>query len=84
MSYIDVIGFGAGALTVIAFVPQVVKIWKTKSTEDISLAMFIILISGAVLWLVYAVLINSFPVIFTNLFILSLASIILFFKFKYG
>ena len=84
MVYVEILGYVAGILTVFAFLPQVIKIWKTKSTKDISLATFIILIVGAVLWLVYAVLIKSFPMVITNLFILVLASIILHFKLKYG
>ncbi len=83
MDYTTILGFLAGILVVIAYLPQVVKTWKTKSTKDISLGMFSILCVGVFLWLVYGILIKSLPIIFTNVSIFILASIILIFKIKY-
>ena len=53
MDYVMILGFVAGALAIIAYIPQVVKIWKTKSTKDISLGMFAILSTAVFLWLIY-------------------------------
>ena len=83
MVYVEVIGFLAGILTTIAFIPQVIKVWKTKSTKDISLIMFIVLCTGIFLWLVYGILISSLPVILANIVTFILALIILIFKIKY-
>jgi MtN3 and saliva related transmembrane protein len=77
------LGFAAGTLTTIAFVPQVVKIWKSKHAHDISLAMFAIFSSGVALWLVYGILIGSLPVILANGITLTLALAILLLKLKY-
>lgn len=84
MDYIILIGALAGILTTTAFLPQVIKAWKTKQTKDISLGMFAILTIGVALWLVYGILINSLPVIIANVvtFILALAILILKIKYK--
>ncbi len=81
--YVTLLGFIAAALTTAAFIPQVLKTWKTKKTEDISLAMFIAFSAGVFLWLVYGLLINSTPVIAANLVTFVLATIILVFKIRY-
>lgn len=83
MNIIRLIGLVAGVLTTISFLPQVIKTWKEKKTKDISLAMYSIFCLGIFLWVIYGFLINDLPVIATNIGILSLASIILFFKIKY-
>ncbi|HEX8452867.1 MAG TPA: SemiSWEET transporter [Longimicrobium sp.] len=60
------IGYVAGALTVISFLPQVVRVWKTKRTNDLSLGMFVILITAGALWITYGVITSDWPVIATN------------------
>ncbi|MEO1625634.1 MAG: SemiSWEET transporter [Bacteroidota bacterium] len=77
-------GLFAGVLTTIAFVPQVYQTWKSKSAKDLSLGMLLILIAGLILWLIYGLFLNAMSIIFTNSAVLVLASILLFFKFKYG
>lgn len=83
MTTIDLLGLVAGTLTTAAFVPQVVKIWRTRSTDDISLGMFSLFNAGLVLWLGYGFLIGSVPIVVSNLVTLALALIILFFKLRY-
>lgn len=83
MNYIELIGFGAAICTTIAFLPQAIKTWKTKSAEDLSLFMFLIFSVGIVLWLVYGILISSIPMILANAFTFVLAASILYFKIKY-
>lgn len=80
---ITAIGLLAGTLTTIAFLPQVIKTWKTKSTRDVSLEMFVIFCSGVFLWIVYGAFIGDLPIVAANIVTLSLASTILFFKLKY-
>jgi len=77
------LGFLAAFLTTIAFLPQVIKIWQTRKTRDISLITYIILFTGVFLWLVYGFLIENSPLIFANLATLILVSFILFLKIKY-
>ena len=83
MTTADLLGLVAGALTTAAFVPQVVKTWRTRSTHDISLGMFALFNTGLVLWLAYGVLIGSWPIVLTNVVTLALALTILFFKLRY-
>ncbi len=77
------IGFLAASLTTVAFVPQVIKTWKTKSTEGVSLGMYVIFCLGLFLWLVYGISKNDFPVIAANAATLLLAMTILYFKFSF-
>ncbi len=78
------IGFAAAALTTLAFLPQVIKTWRSRSTGDISLSMFIAFTAGVLLWTVYGILISSPPVIVANSVVLVLAGIILVLKIKHG
>jgi MtN3 and saliva related transmembrane protein len=80
----DLLGLAAGALTTIAFVPQVVRIVKTRSAHDISWWMFGLFSAGVVLWLWYGMMLQALPVIVANVITLALALAILFLKWRYG
>jgi MtN3 and saliva related transmembrane protein len=84
MSAIDLIGFAAGTLTTISFLPQVVKVWRTQSAEDLSMGMFTLFGSGVFLWLVYGLAVGSLPVIVANAITFVLAAIIVALKLRYG
>jgi MtN3 and saliva related transmembrane protein len=77
------LGLIAGALTTLAFIPQVIKIWKTKHATDISLGMFAIFSCGVLLWLFYGIEIDAIPVIVANAITLGLSLTILVFKLRY-
>ena len=77
------IGLGAAGLTTAAFLPQVIKIWRTRRTRDISFGMFLVLCLGICLWLVYGILRGDLPLILANAVTLVLAGTILVFKLKY-
>ena len=79
----ETLGYMAGILTTIAFVPQVLQIYKTKSAKDVSLAMFLLFTTGVGMWLLYGIKSNAVPVIAANSITLILSMVILFFKFKY-
>ena len=81
---ITAIGLVAGALTTVAFVPQVVKTVRTGSTSDISLGMFLILVAGIIAWLIYGIVIGDLPLIVSNAVTFVLAGTILFYKIKNG
>jgi len=84
MSAVTAIGLFAAVLTTIAFVPQVLKTWRTQSTADISLGMFSILVTGIAAWLLYGALIGDLPLVLANAVTLLLAGAILFFKIRNG
>lgn len=78
------IGLAAALLTTIAFLPQAIKTWRTRSARDISLGMFVALVTGICLWLVYGLLIGDLPLILANGVTLVLAGSILVFKLRFG
>ena len=82
MNIINIIGISAGLCTTIAFVPQVVKVTKTKKTHGISLWMYIIFIIGIFLWLIYGILIKSYEIIFANTITFPLAIYVLVYVIK--
>jgi MtN3 and saliva related transmembrane protein len=85
MSYLSaVVGFIAAILTTVAFVPQVMKIWRTRSAKDVSLGMYTLFTIGVVLWLVYGILIDSWPIILANCVTVLLAGVVLLMKVKFG
>jgi MtN3 and saliva related transmembrane protein len=81
--WIDTIGLIAGLLTTTAFIPQVVKIYRTKSGNDISARMFSLFSAGIVLWLIYGILLRSLPLILSNAITLALSLTILALKIRY-
>lgn len=81
---IDSIGLLAGLLTTTAFVPQVWKIYRTKSGQDISGRMFSIFSVGIVLWLIYGIFLESLPLILSNAVTLLLSLAILALKLRYS
>jgi MtN3 and saliva related transmembrane protein len=80
----ELIGIVAGLLTTVAFLPQAVKIWRSKSAKDVSLAMFVCFCAGIVLWVIYGFMLGALPVILANVVTLCIASTILVFKIRYG
>jgi MtN3 and saliva related transmembrane protein len=76
------IGYFAAAFTTIAFIPQALKVYKSKHTKDISLGMFSLLNIGLILWLSYGILIFSAPIIIANAATILLAVYIFYMKLK--
>ncbi|MCX8500197.1 MAG: SemiSWEET transporter, partial [Alphaproteobacteria bacterium] len=64
---VTLIGLLAGALTTFSFAPQLYRSIKTKSVADVSLGMYSAMVTGVVLWEIYAIMINSLPLIITNI-----------------
>lgn len=79
----EIIGLIAAVLTTSAFVPQVYKVWKSKSTESLSLTMYLAFFVGIVLWLVYGIHLNSLAMILSNTVTGALALILIVLKLKY-
>lgn len=77
------IGIAAAILTTAAFAPQAIQAWRTRSTRDVSLTMFLLMVSGILLWLVYGILIGDLPLILANAVTLLLAGAILVAKIRF-
>lgn len=83
MDETNLLGLMAGALTTVAFLPQVVKTWRSRSAGDISLVMFALFSLGVFLWIVYGFRVGAVPVIVANVVTLLLSMTILVFKIRY-
>jgi MtN3 and saliva related transmembrane protein len=80
---LEILGMCAGACTTMSFVPQIKKVWETKSTKDISIHMYIIYSSGLLLWTIYGFLIGSISLILANFVTLIFALCILGMKLRW-
>lgn len=83
MDSIEIIGLVAAVCTTTAFVPQVYKVFKTKSTADISLTMYSVLFVGLVLWFFYGVEKDSLAIMLANAITGILVGCVIIFKLKY-
>lgn len=77
------IGMAAAVLTTAAYAPQAFKVWRSRSTRDISLAMFGMMVTGIALWLAYGLLIGDLPLILANGVTLLFAGAILVAKLRF-
>lgn len=83
MELMTLIGLAAGFCTTAAFLPQVIKTWKSRSAKDLSLGMYSIFCTGVLLWLIYGIMNSDLPIILANAITLILAVSILFFKLTF-
>ncbi|MFO1379006.1 MAG: SemiSWEET transporter [Chitinivorax sp.] len=84
MNWITLVGMVAGICTTLAFVPQVLQVYRSRSAKDISLGMYAIFLSGVVLWLIYGVMIDAMPIIVANAVTMILAGAVLLAKLRFG
>lgn len=83
MNWIEIVGHFGAFLSSITFIPQVFKAWQTKSVGDLSLNMMLIVITSTVVWLVYGIALNLWPVIVANAIIFFLSALLIVFKFSF-
>jgi MtN3 and saliva related transmembrane protein len=83
MGFTEILGYAAGFVTTLTFLPQVIKTWKEKSSKDISLMMFLIAAANEIMWVAYGILKNDMVIILTNVVVLLLSSIMITLKLKY-
>lgn len=84
MTWIEIAGHTGAFLSSVTFVPQVYKVWKSKSVGDLSLTMMLIVFSSTLIWLIYGYSLNLLPVIICNSIICALSVLLIYFKFAYG
>jgi MtN3 and saliva related transmembrane protein len=80
---IDLVGFAAGILTTIAFIPQVWHSWQTRDLSGVSLRMYGLFTLGVSLWLIYGVAMRSLPITIANAVTLLLAGLVLSLKLRH-
>jgi MtN3 and saliva related transmembrane protein len=84
ISPVTMLGLCAAFCTTAAYLPQALKTWRTRSTADISLGMFALMVFGVALWLVYGVAQGDLPIILANGVTLALTGVILGLKLRHG
>lgn len=84
MNYIAAVGFAAGSLCTLAYLPQALHSFRTRSVRDISLMMLVSLNVGLLLWVAYGFLIHSLPIILPNAVTFFLAFPLLVMKLRFG
>ncbi len=84
MNGVDILGYSAGFITTLTFLPQVLKTYKEKSARDISLNMFLIAATNEIMWVVYGFLKNDMVIVLTNAVVLVLSLTMIVFKLKYS
>ncbi len=83
MDAVKILGLVSGGLTTIAFVPQVLKTYQSRSAKDLSLGMFMIFFTGTAGWLIYGILRDDLAVIAANAVTLLLSAAMLVFKWRF-
>ena len=84
MDSIEILGLVAAACTTSAFIPQVHKAWAHKSTKDISLVMYLVFVTGTILWFIYGIYYESLAIMVANGITAVLAFVVIGLKLKYG
>ena len=79
----EIIGLIAAVLTTSAYVPQAYRAWKTKSAGSVSLTMYLIMLTGIILWLIYGIYLQSLAMILANSVTIVLTLTIIYFKLKF-
>jgi len=81
---IEYLGYSAGLLTVGSFLPQVIRVWHTRQTRDLSLSMFALLSTASSLWIIYGAITSDWPVVLTNVGMVALNGAIAAAKVRYS
>ncbi len=84
MHAITLLGFVAGGLTTLSFVPQVLKTWRSRRCDDLSWAMLLSFANGVLLWIVYGVWVGEAPIIVANAVTLALILMIVSMKLRFA
>lgn len=83
MTWVEIVGHVGSFLSSVTFIPQVYKTWKSKSASDLSMLMLLIIFVSTIVWLVYGVSLNLWPVIVCNSVICALSLLLIVFKLSF-
>lgn len=84
LSMTDIVGTLAALCSMASFTPQIIKIWREKNAASVSLRMYVVTVTGFMLWIAYGVLIDSWPVAASNTVCLVLSAAILALKWRFS
>lgn len=83
MEFLEILGIVAGLCTSSSILPQIIKTVKTKEAQDVSVFMFIVMMTGNSLWIYYGFAKSDVPIISTNFLALGLNIVMLVLKYRY-
>lgn len=83
MNWIDIVGYTAGILSAITFLPQVIKTWRMKAAGELSFVMIILVTSSVIMWICYGLLLKNNVIIITNSIVFILSLFLIYFKLNY-
>jgi MtN3 and saliva related transmembrane protein len=80
----EIVGLAAAFLTMFGFLPQVIKIYRTKSVKDLSLWAVLQFMLGIFLWLIYGIHLKNFVIILANsvTFLILGVALVLYLKYR--
>ncbi len=78
------VGVAAALCSMSSFVPQVLKILREKDASSVSLRMYVVTVTGFALWTAYGFMLQSWPLIGSNVISLVLSGAVLVLKLRYG
>ena len=80
---IDAVGVGAAVCSMTSFAPQLMKIWRERDASQVSLRMYLVTVSGFVLWTAYGILIDRWPVAVSNAVCLAMSGAVIVLKLRF-
>ena len=80
----NIVGTGAALCSMTSFVPQIAKIWKERDASSVSLRMYLVSVTGFVMWIAYGVLTRSWPVTASNVVCLAMSGAVLALKWRFS
>jgi MtN3 and saliva related transmembrane protein len=80
----NTIGTAAAICSITSFAPQAYKIWKERDASAVSLKTYSLTVSCFILWTIYGVMTQAWPVTFANACALVMASAVLIMKWRFG
>ena len=80
----NIVGTGAALCSMTSFVPQIIKIWKERDASSVSLRMYLVSVTGFVMWIAYGVLTKSWPVTASNVVCLAMSGAVLALKWRFS
>ncbi|MEM0466351.1 MAG: SemiSWEET transporter [Candidatus Thermoplasmatota archaeon] len=84
IDFVALLGFSAGIITSVGFIPQIIRGFRTKKLDDVSYYMPFVLCIGMTLWLIYGFLLSQPPIIYANSFGIGCNCLLLLLKKYYS
>ena len=79
----EIIGYVAGVIIIASWIPQIIKSFKTRSVNDLSILMIVLILTGTILWIIYGLLVKDIPIIAVNAVLVLIISFLLYLKIKH-